>query len=91
MKRRGIKLIGEVKKSGPLAMKKKLRLKFWREKLKNELGKMWLKNGEEGLRGRPKCCSRLRHERKIGWRDEEEDDDECDACSADREVRFMSF
>lgn len=85
LKQKGIKLIGDLKKSRSL--KRKLRL--CRNKLINNLEEMWVKNPL--LKERPIFCTTPhQHQRKNQWPDEEEeDDDKCEACSADREINFI--
>lgn len=81
LKREGIKVIGEIKKSAFL----KGKLRVCRKKLVEELKQMWVNNPL--MREKPICCGA--HSWRNGWMEEKEDD-ECEGCSADVEVRYIS-
>ncbi|XP_057785505.1 putative F-box protein At1g67623 [Salvia miltiorrhiza] len=87
LKREGVKLISKMKSIGYL--KRKLRL--CRGKLKEELRQMWVKNPL--LREPPIICNAHRrcYRRANKWADEEEEEDDCEACAADRELELISI
>lgn len=77
-KQKGIKLIDNSR------FKKNLQLS--RKNLMNQLDGMWVKNSY--LKDPPICCT-TRHEKnskKLNW---EEEDIQCEACNADRELKFI--
>ncbi|KAI3458301.1 hypothetical protein Pfo_014964 [Paulownia fortunei] len=83
LKKKGIKMIGNMKKSKYL----KKKLKLCRSKLINTLRQIWVNNPI--LKEPPVCCTtRHQHQRKSGWLGEEENVT-CEACSADIEVKFI--
>lgn len=86
LKRQGIKMIGKIKSN------EKRKMRVYRAKLLKELGQMWVKNPV--VREPPVFCGTNGHDyrcrQRNGWSSEEEEEDECAACGAEREVGLIS-
>ncbi|KAL3813589.1 hypothetical protein ACJIZ3_014857 [Penstemon smallii] len=79
-KKEGIKFLGRMKKSKNLRSK----VLICREKLIKNLSSVWVENQDLRI---PVCCTlQNNHKRRSSWSDIEESV-QCEACSADNEIR----